>query len=119
MVVCILLALLGLFGIYLYINGEEEIEEEHLFVCFLMAVVFSLATYGCYNNWQFNKHHKIEYIKPKIEVLKKLDDRIVLMIDDKLYEKEDIKWLNTNNIYYEVKYYKDEYETNLKVMVQQ
>jgi hypothetical protein len=90
-----------------------------IFGMFLLGVLllgaFILLFSFCINRIMFEKKKTIIYEKPIIKQSGLVGNNVYYEIDDELHEYSDIKWLNSNNIYYKIEYYKD--TTNKELVV--
>ena len=83
-----------------------------------ILVVFGIFIFFLFiREYDFDKNKKVEYVRPKEMEVFAREDSIVYFIDGSEEGRAytEIKWLNTNNIYWKVEYYKS--RTNKELVV--
>ena len=80
-----------------------------LVICLLVLIKLFIPDY------RFDRE-KVTFIRPApIEYYKATGTEIKFIVNNKLYIKKDLRYLNTNNIVEKVEYYKD--KTNVSVIL--
>ena len=97
------------------------IRDEPAFIIISCIALFAgvmcvWASYSNYEDREFDLHHVTEYQKPMVKLLHRTDDKIIYLIDGNTKEFTELKWTKSDNIYYEIKYYKGRTNKNLVVM---
>jgi len=74
------------------------------------------VTIIAYNDYKYEKYHKTVYEQADIKVMEIFNDKvIIIMADGTVIENNSISWSHTNDIFKEIKFYKD--KTNMKYIL--
>jgi hypothetical protein len=102
-----IVSLLCIIGLINLIRTCNTGDVGNIFVLLIIITACAYVFILSINERIFDNNKKITYVKPEIQLVEKTVEHVKYMIDkDKIHKFTDMKWNDSNNIYWKIEHYK-------------